>query len=122
MFNKIKIYFAIFRVWFSLLFEVLKDHEFLHYSEGSVKKFKLFGKQYVKQERYQKSGRDPKSKAVTYIISLSKSFSGDADTNDAEFKKTMKYTFLWYTFQKYMQLKVEETNADSEQEGASGES
>lgn len=108
MINKIKICFAIFKVSFALLIAALRDNEFLYYPEGSTKKFKLFGKQYIKQARYEKSGKESKSKSVTYITALSKSFSGEQEARAAEFKELLKYTFLWYTFSKYMEIATEE--------------
>ena len=161
MLNKIKVYIIILKVWIGLLFLILKDTSFLYLHEGATGKFKLFGKQYMKQARYEASGKKPKSKSVTFITSLSKSFSGDADsregkfklfgkqyikqaryeksgknpktksvtyitalsksfsgepeTREAEFKELLKYTFLWYTFSKYMQLEPleDDQNEDS---------
>jgi hypothetical protein len=108
MFNKIRVIFAIIKVWVSLLFVVLKDTSFLYCEEGATGKFKLFGKQYIKQARYEKSGKNPKTKSVTYITALSKSFSGEPETREAEFKELLKYTFLWYTFSKYMKIEEAE--------------
>ncbi len=108
MINKIKICFAIFKVSFALLISAIRDNEFLYYPEGSTKKFKLFGKQYIKQARYEKSGKESKSKSVTYITALSKSFSGEQEARAAEFKELLKYTFLWYVFSEYMEIATEE--------------
>ena len=115
MLNKIKVYIIILKVWISLLFLILKDTSFLYLHEGATGKFKLFGKQYMKQARYEASGKNPKSKSVTFITSLSKSFSGDADSREGEFENLLKYTFLWYTFSKYMQLEPleDDQNEDS---------
>ena len=113
MFNKIKVTFAILKVWISLLFEVLKDTSFLYCEEGATGKFKLFGKQYMKQARYEKSGKNPKSKSVTYITALSKSFSGEQEARATEFKELLKYTFLWYVFSEYMEIAIEE-NVDTD--------
>ena len=56
----------------------------------------------------QKSGKNPKSKSVTYITTLSKSFSGSPEMREEEFQNLLKYTFLWYTFSKYMEIEKEE--------------
>ncbi len=104
MLNKIRVIFAILKVWISLLFVVLKDTSFLYCEEGATGKFKLFGKQYMKQARYERAGKTSKSKSVTYITALSKSFSGTPEMREEEFQNLLKYTFLWYTFSKYMEI------------------
>lgn len=124
MLKKIQIYYFIIKTSFALLFWSLKNHEFLYYEEGATKKFKLFGKQYIKQERYQKSGRDPKSKTVTYITSLSKAFAPPEEDQSENFKNLLKYTFLWYIFKENFTFEqnTEENNADSEQQNGGRES
>tara|TARA_R110001599_G_scaffold342307_1_gene563959 strand:+ start:154 stop:507 length:354 start_codon:yes stop_codon:yes gene_type:complete len=117
VFNKIRVYIIVIKVWFTLLFLILKDTSFLYLAEGSTGKFKLFGKQYIKQARYEASGKKPKSKSVTYITSLSKSFSGDDASKEEAFKSLLKYTFLWYTFSKYMQLEPEDDHNEDSNKG-----
>lgn len=116
MLNKIRVYIAVIKVWISLLFLILKDTSFLYLRPGATNKFKLFGKQYIKQARYEKSGKNPKSKSVTYITSLSKTFSGDEASREEEFQNLLKYTFLWYVFSKHMELEVEEPLDNTEKD------
>lgn len=84
-------------IWFSFLPYLLKDSSFYHYKKGSVGKFKLFGKQYLKQSRREKHVKD-KSKTVTYVTTLSKIFTPTTSNKESkqEFSKLVSQTFLWY--------------------------
>ena len=90
---KIKILIA----WCSFLPYILKDSSFYHYKKGSVGKFKLFGKQYLKQSRREKHSED-KSKTVTYVTTLSKIFTPSTSNKESkqQFSKLVSQTFLWY--------------------------
>ena len=97
--------------WFKILISILKDHSFLDYSPGTTGKFKLFGNQYIKQQRKEKAGGAPKSKSVTYITTLSKTFSLQfLDEKDRNFINLSKYSFLWYVSTKIQNPKEEELN------------
>lgn len=95
--QKIKLKIKIFLYWLQILPNLLTDSSFYNYPDGASKKFKLFGKQYIREERKEKASLK-KSKTVTYITTLSKIFDPTFSSEDSKiyFSDLVKQTFLWY--------------------------
>lgn len=95
--KNIKLKIKIFIYWLFILPHLLKDLSFYNYPQGASTKFKLFGKQYIKQERKENVSLK-KSKTVTFITTLSKIFDPTFSPKDSKihFSDLLKQTFLWY--------------------------
>lgn len=95
--QNIKLKIKIFFYWLCILPHLLTDFSFYNYPDGASKKFKLFGKQYIKEERRERVSLK-KSKTVTYITTLSKIFDPTFSSKDSKiyFSDLVKQTFLWY--------------------------
>jgi hypothetical protein len=96
----IYIYISFTLYFFKALLNLHKVIDFYDFDEGAKNKFKLFGKQYMKQERFERKDIKPKSKTVQYITTLSKSFTnGNQNQVEDMFLLTI-YTTLWYIHKK----------------------
>lgn len=96
----IYIYISFIFYFFKAFFNLHKVLFFYHSQEGAKNKFKLFGKQYMKEERLERKDKKPKTKTVQYITTLSKSFLPNNENKLEDMFLLTMYTILWYIHKK----------------------
>lgn len=116
--NKIKLAFLVLPVLFRTFLSIMKDPSFLNYQKGSTGKFKLFGKQYIKEQRREKNPSRPKSKTVTFVTALSKVFDPRFKEQETEenFFNLIKFTTLWYLSHQIQTKETHETTNNNQSE------
>ena len=70
---------------------------------------------YMLEEKKERKGIKDKTKTVTYISALSKTLTRD-ENQEANFKKLLEYTFLWYCFEQHMEFESERHRNESEKD------
>lgn len=114
--NKIKLIILLLPILIKVFTSIIKDPSFLDYEKGATGKFKLFGKQYIKEQRREKNSLRQKSKTVTFITALSKVFDPKFKQEETEenFFNLIKFTTLWYLSYQIEKKEIHETTNDNE--------